>query len=157
MPYKPNQVGETERSNSYRYMWGASAGSVVSFANAFLGYDNILFAIAWGFTIGGLLIAAIGTQADEFLRARLEVAMRFAVGALALYLFANWIVNIADVAHSAGYALSSEETLSSTGYFPQYWTDAQTLASFAALAFYAGYGFAVLREMPWFAERLEQS
>ena len=146
MPYKPNQIGEEERSNAYKYMWPACVSSLVNFANAFMGYENILFAIACGFTIGGLLLAAYGAQADEFLRARLEVAMRFAIGTLAVYLFANWLINVADIAHSAGYALTSAETPSGAPKFAQFWTDAQTLASLIAVAFYAGYAWAVVKE-----------
>jgi len=157
MPYKPNQIGEEERSSAYKYIWPACVSSLVSFANAFMGYDNILVAIAWGFTIGGLGIAAYGANTDEFLRSRLEVAMRFAIGTLAVYLFANWLINVADIAHSAGYALTSEETPSGTPKFAQFWTDAQTLASFITVAFFAGYVFAVLREGPLSARKWGQA
>lgn len=146
MPYKPNQIGEEERSSAYNAMWWSAASSVISLGNAFLGESGLVFALAWGFTIGGLILAAYGAQADEFLRGRLEIAMRFAMGTLAVYLFANWIVNVTDIAHSAGYALASEETPTGPTGFNLFWTDAQTLACVIAFAFYAGYAFAVIRE-----------
>ena len=146
MPYKPNQIGETERAKHFNLMWVASAASVLNFANAFIGADNIIAALTWGFTMTGLFLAAFGSYADEFMRSRLEIAMRFAMGLLVLYLFANWIVNIADIAHSAGYAMAAGEAPTGDRQFAQFWTDAQTIAASIALAFYAGYGFAVLRE-----------
>lgn len=146
MPYKPNQIGEEERAKHYNLMWLASAASVMNFTNAFIGADSIIVAFAWAFTMAGLFLAAFGSYADEFMRARLEIAMRFAMGFLVIYLFANWIVNIADIAHSAGYALAAGEPPTGSTRFTRFWTDAQTVTSFIALAFYAGYGFAVLRE-----------
>lgn len=146
MPYQPNQIGEEERAKHYNLMWLASAASVMNFANAFIGADGIIVAFAWSFTISGLFLAAFGSYADEFMRSRLEIAMRFAMGFLVIYLFANWIVNIADIAHSAGYALAAGETPTGSRRFTRFWTDAQTIASFIALSFYAGYAFAVLRE-----------
>ncbi|MEM7688196.1 MAG: hypothetical protein AAF291_04170 [Pseudomonadota bacterium] len=146
MPYKPNQIDEEERSKLYNLMWVASAASALNLANAFLGADNIIVGLAWGFTMTGLFLAAFGSYADEFMRGRLEIAMRFAMGFLVLFLFANWIVNVADIAHSAGYALASEETQTGASQFIVFWTDAQTLTAFTAFVFYAGYGFAVVRE-----------
>ena len=146
MPYKPNQVSEEDRSQSYNTMWWAAGSSILSLGNAFFGESGLVFALAWGFTLSGLILAVYSAQTDEFLRGRLEIAMRFAIGALALYLFANWIVNVADIAHSAGYALTSEETQSGSPSFNMFWTDAQTLACAIAFSFYAGYAFAVLRE-----------
>ena len=109
MAYKPNQIGEEERAKHYNLMWLASGASMLNFANAFIGADSIIVAFAWGFTMSGLFLAAFGSYADEFMRGRLEMAMRFAMGFLVIYLFANWIVNIADIAHSAGYALTAGE------------------------------------------------
>ena len=146
MAYKPNQIGEEERAKHYNYMWVASAASVLNVANAFIGAQNIIFGIAWGFTMGGLFLAAFGSYADEFMRGRLEIAMRFAMGFLVTYLFANWIFNVFDIAHSAGYALGAEETPTGSPNVTRFITDAQTLAASTAVVFYAGYAFAVLRE-----------
>ncbi|MDJ0641954.1 MAG: hypothetical protein QNJ15_03975 [Erythrobacter sp.] len=139
MPYDPKAVTEEERSNAYRAIWIGVIGAPIHLANAFLGYDFLLFALAWGATMTGLVLASFSYTTDEYMRGRLETSMRFAIGALTLYLFAAWILNVADIAHSAGYALATSEAASTEAESAAFLTDAQTLASIIAAAFYVGY------------------
>jgi hypothetical protein len=146
MPYKPNQVGEEERSRAYPYMWFAAAASPLNLACVIHGVQFGIYGVIWGLTSGGLILAAFGYGADEFLRARLETAMRFVVGAIAIYLAAAWFFNIADLAHSAGYAPTGEESEVLDGIVGAFATDALFVSSVLAVIFYAGYVFAVVRQ-----------
>ncbi len=146
MPYKPNQFGETERSRAYGYTWAAAASSPFSLAFVLMGADFWLYGALWGLSMGGILLAAIGDNSDEFYRSRANVGMRFVMGAMGLYLFVAWLMNIFDLAHSAGYALASGESAANTGLLGLFWTDALTLGAVLSVVYYAGYTFAVLRE-----------
>jgi membrane protein implicated in regulation of membrane protease activity len=88
----------------------------------------------------------LATVSDEFYRSRVNVGTRFVMGGIGLYLFAAWLMNIFDLAHSAGYVLASGESAADTGLVGLFWTDALTLASVLSVLFYAGYTFAVIRE-----------
>jgi hypothetical protein len=81
-------------------------------------------------------------SSDEFYRSRVNVGTRFVMGGIGLYLFAAWLMNIFDLAHSAGYVLASGESAADTGLVGLFWTDALTLASVLSVLFYAGYTFA---------------
>lgn len=146
MAYRPNQIDEHDRSRSYTYMWFAVASSPINLICVLYGVQFWVFGIVWGFTMGGLVLAAIGPSNDEFMQSRLEFAMRFVVGAVALYLALGFIINTGDIAHSAGYALAAEEAKEPTGLVGVFWTDALTLASVLSVIFYAGYVVAVWRE-----------
>jgi hypothetical protein len=146
MAYKPNQFGEEERSRAYGYTWIAAASSPFNLAFVLTGADFWLYGTLWGLTMGGMLLAAIGDSSDEFYRSRVNVGTRFVMGGIGLYLFAAWLMNIFDLAHSAGYVLASGESAADTGLVGLFWTDALTLASVLSVLFYAGYTFAVIRE-----------
>lgn len=150
MPYTPNTVDQHDRERQYLYIWFGAACSVITFANAFIGSDFFLFAWALGGAVGGLLAGILAHRTDDYFQSLAYTGLRWAAAAIAAYLLVAFMLDILDVAYSAGYALSNPDGEPEKTGYTLFLTDARTLASFAALAFHAGYAFA------WAKDRLEE-
>lgn len=146
MPYVPNTPDTAQRGMVYTSIWVSAAASVITFANAFLGWSNFFLALAFGASVGGLIVAAMASNTDEFFQSRCHIGLRWLVAGLAVYLFVLFLLNIGDVAYSAGQRLSYPEGATQNTTTAQLLVDARVLGSGLALLFYAGYAVAVLRE-----------
>lgn len=149
MPYDPQAIDQSDRERSYYMVWAGAACSLLTFANAFLGWDNLLTALALGGAVGGLLIGVLAYRTDDYFRSMADVGLRWAVFVIAFYLLAAFLLEVMDIAYSAGAALSNPEGEPETRHFALFWTDARTLAAATAVAFHAGYAFA------WAKNRME--
>ncbi|MEL7217777.1 MAG: hypothetical protein AAGK01_05015, partial [Pseudomonadota bacterium] len=112
------------------------------FINAFVGWDNIVMAILFGASVGGLIVAFFANRADEYFQTMLNTGMRWVMLVLALGLFAAFLLNIFDVSYSVGFTFASSEEARSEGSPFRYFHDANVLGTGLMVVFYAGYAFA---------------
>lgn len=146
MPYKPGAIGETDRSYRYRMMWVGAGGALFSFANLFIGMENLLSSMAYGAMAGGPMSVAFRSNADEYLMSLLETGMRWMSTALGAYLIVLFLIASGDVANSWGYALGSGEARAASGATAWIATDGFFVAFSLSLVFYAGYTFQWVRD-----------
>ncbi|WP_086607508.1 hypothetical protein [Erythrobacter donghaensis] len=146
MPYKPNTVGERERSNQFVVLWFSVGGAVFSFANLFIGMDNMLSAVAFGSMAGGPLSVAFGTHADEYLQSLLKTGLRWMSAVLGVYLVALFILASGDVANELGYAFGGGGAQREAVGIEALAMNGLTVAIALTLAFYAGFAFQWLRD-----------
>lgn len=145
MPYDPHAIDQDQRENSYRLVWFSAAGAVANVAFAFTDWQNIAVSLAIGLTVVGLVNAAYSSRTDDYFAAMCANGTRWLLMGLSAYIFALFILNIADISYSAGFALANPEATASGGNAAMLFNDARLLASGLALLFYAGYAQAWLR------------
>lgn len=146
MPYNPGAIDESDRSNQYRMMWIGAGGALFSFANLFVGMDNILSAMAYGAMAGGPLSVAFGSRADEYLRSLVDTGLRWMSAVLGGYLMVLFILASGDVANRWGYALGSGESRAPSGVTELIAMDGLVVAFSLSLGFYAGFAFRYCRD-----------
>ncbi len=146
MPYKPNAVGETERSNQYVALWFGVGGAAFSFANLFIGMDNMLSAMAFGAMAGGPLSGAFTTYTDEYLKSLMSTGLRWMGAVLGAYLVALFILASGDVANELGYAFGGGGAQHDAVGIGALAMNGLTVAIVLTLAFYAGFAFQWLRD-----------
>jgi hypothetical protein len=146
MPYNPQAIGESDRSNQYRMMWVGAGGALFSFANLFVGMDNVLSAMAYGAMAGGPLSVAFGSRADEYLRSLMDTGLRWMSAVLGGYLMVLFVLASGDVANRWGYALGSGESRAPSGVTELIAMDGLLVAFSLSLVFYAGYAFQWVRD-----------
>lgn len=145
MPYKPGAMDQDDRERPFNYVWFSGLCALVTFVNAFIGSEFVLFGWAIGGTVGGLIVATWAHRADDYFQSMANVGLRWMAASIAVYLFAAFTLDMMDVAYSAGYALSKGDEAEPLTRFALFWTDAKTLASFAGVMFHLGYAYAWLR------------
>jgi hypothetical protein len=141
MPFKPGAIDESDRSNQYRMMWVGAGGAIFSFANLFIGMDNMLSAMAYGAMAGGPLSVAFGSRADEYLRSLMDTGLRWMSAVLGAYLMVLFILASGDVAGRLGYAFGSGATRAPSGATALIATDGLVVAFLLSLVFYVGFAF----------------
>ena len=146
MPFDPRAPTEEDRSRAYTATWVGLAGSLVTIAGVFLGWDNLVFSIAFGAAAGGLIIAAFQGHADDYFRSLSAVGLRWVAAALALYLFFAFLTQIADLSYSVGFAASSGRSPASSYAGWSYVFDGFLVGAVLAFIYYAGFAFAWLRD-----------
>ena len=146
MPFDPQAPTEEDRSRAFTATWVGLAGSVLMIVGTIFGLDNIVFSLALGAAVGGLIIAAFQGHADDYFRSLSSVGTRWIAAALAIYLFVAFLIQLADVAYSAGFAASSGQEPESRYASWAYVFDGPLVAASLALVYHAGFAFAWLRD-----------
>ena len=146
MPFDPQAPTEEDRSRAFTATFVGLAGSVVTTVGAVFGWDNIVFTLALGAAIGGLIIAAFHGHSDDYFRSLSSVGTRWLAAALAIYLFCAFLIQLADLAYSIGFAASSGQVPESGYGSWTYLLDGPLVAAFLALVYHAGFAFAWLRD-----------
>ncbi|PKP98683.1 MAG: hypothetical protein CVT76_01905 [Alphaproteobacteria bacterium HGW-Alphaproteobacteria-15] len=111
-----------------------------------MGFDGVAAAIPFGGNVGVLLASTITGRTDDYFRSLCATGHRWVVFALSIYMLAAWLAQIADLSHAAGSALSTGSFNGSTSVPIALIFDAYLFAIILSLIFYAGYGFAWLRD-----------
>lgn len=147
MPYEPYSSEPADPSRNYGWIWFGSACALFTFANLFVGMDNLLAVIAYSGMAGGLLQSALGPSGDEYFRSLCSVGNRWAIAALGFFLMLALLPEIGEVAHKAGlWPSSGEANPSEASIQMPFQENAIILSVLVSLAFYAGYAFAWLRD-----------
>lgn len=146
MPFDPQAPTEEDRSRAFTTTWVGLAGSIVTTTGAVLGWDNIVFSLALGAAVGGLIIAAFQGHFDDYFRSLSAVGTRWLAAVLAIYLFCAFLVQIADLAYGIGFAASSGRLPDAGNESRAYILDGPFVAAFLALVYHAGFAFAWLRD-----------
>jgi hypothetical protein len=146
LPYNPSAIGETDRSNQYRFVWLGVAGAVFSASNLFIGIENLLSAVALGFMAGGPLSVAYGARSDEYLRSLMDVGLRWMSAALGGYLLVLFFIGLIDGAHDLGYALGGGEARAPSSATQWLAISGLVVAIALCLVFYAGFAFQYCRD-----------
>ena len=146
MPYDPTAPDTYELSKVYQTIWISAAASIPTFINAFIGWDNILMAILFGASVGGLIVAFFGNRADEYFQTMINTGMRWVMLVLALGLFTAFLLNIFDISYSTGFLFAAGEAERPEVSTYQYFQDANVLGTGLMITFYAGYAFAWCKE-----------
>ena len=105
MSYKPNQVGEYERSWSYDMMWIGLPASILYVLTQHFEALSFLTALAGGATAGTLVGLVLQWNADEYVRGQIAFAANFALSFAGIILFTQ-MVSIFD-----GFTPSSGDVL----------------------------------------------
>ena len=146
MPFDPLAPTETERSNAYKGIWIGALCAIVTLPLFLMGFDGVAAAIPFGGNVGVLLASTITGRTDDYFRSLCATGHRWVVFALSIYMLAAWLAQIADLSHAAGSALSTGSFNGSTSVPIALIFDAYLFAIILSLIFYAGYGFAWLRD-----------
>ncbi|MDP4605114.1 MAG: hypothetical protein NWS68_03045 [Erythrobacter sp.] len=146
MPYKPYTPAEVDRSYAYKYAWFSAACTVFSFANLFIGMDNMLSAMAFGAMAGGPLSVAFGAKADEYFQSLMKTGLRWMSAVLGAYLVALFILASGDVANELGYVFGGGGAQREAVGVAALALNGLTVAIVLTLAFYAGFAFQWLRD-----------
>jgi len=146
MPYDPKALTQADRSRAYLMMWFGGAATIVMAAQYVIAPASDAFGIGLGLSVGSLLGSVIAWRADEYFRSLCAMGHRWAIGLLAAYLFALFVMRTFDLSHSPGQqAVASGVGENAARTLPVMLHDAYFLCLATALAFHAGYAFAWLR------------
>ena len=146
MPFDPRAPTEEDRSRAFTATWVGLAGSIVTTVGAVFGWDNIVFSLALGAAVGGLIVAAFQGHSDDYFRSLSSVGTRWLAAALAIYLFFAFLIQLADIAYGVGFAASSGQAPESRYGSWAYVLDGPLVAAFLALVYHSGFAFAWLRD-----------
>lgn len=146
MPFDPQAPTEADRSRAFTATWFGLAGSVVITVGAALGWDNIIFSLALGAAIGGLIIAAFRGHSDDYFRSLASVGTRWMAAALAIYLFGAFLIQLADVAYGVGFSASSGQEPNPRYATWAYFFDGPIVAAILCLSYHIGFAFAWMRD-----------
>lgn len=146
MPYKPNTAGPSAFEKMHQFIWVAAASSAFTFANLFMGIDNMVTTVLFCFSIGGILGVAFNDQTDEYLQAMANTGKRWVLVALVLFLMAHVLELTYDLGHTAGEALADPDGAPSAAAGSRLRIDAITLGKGLTFAFYAGYAFSWVKD-----------
>ena len=147
MAFDPQSPSELDRSRAHAIVWSGSACALLTFANLFVGMNNMLVVLAYGGAAGGMLHAALSRSTDEHVARLCTTGWRTMGAGLGIYLVAAFIMANGQFANSAGYWLSSgtmppsRQLISDPGL-----QEPMVLAVLLATLFYAGFAFAWLRD-----------
>lgn len=106
MPYKPNQVGEYERSWSYDMMWIGLPAAIILIVGREFEALSFLTALAGGATAGTLIGLSLQWNADEFVRGQIAFAANFALSFAGVMMFMTVAPSLTDHAPSTATTLS---------------------------------------------------
>jgi len=146
MPYDPVAVDQTQREAHYHVIWFGAACSVVTFADAFIGWSNTFTAIATGGAAGGFMLDVSAHRTDDCFQSLSNMGLRWALFSVAAYLFVRFVLNLGDVTYSAGYAMANTANNGERDTLALFWTNIRTLSAFPAVAYCAGYTFARFKD-----------
>ncbi|MEL7706833.1 hypothetical protein AAG593_08035 [Citromicrobium bathyomarinum] len=147
VPYDPNALTAEGRSFQFTIMWLGLVTTIACLIQYFLFPDLLWLNIGYGIMMGALGNAVFSYGSDDYFRAQCYVGMSWSIAVLALYLLVLTILRVSDIAFVSGYrAVADGEVeripMTAAGYA----NDASLLAMLLALAFYAGFAFAMLRD-----------
>ena len=147
MPYDPHAPTAESRNLQFVIMWLGWIMTVLCLLQYLFMPELRWMAFGYGIMIGGLINAGLSFGSDSYFRSQCFVGMSWSLLLVAIYLFVLLILAVSDIAFVAGYRMTSDgETeripMTAAGYA----NDATLLAILVSLAFYSGFGFAMLRD-----------
>lgn len=145
MAYDPTAPSQEEQSHAYVMPWIGLAANVVLLADYTIGVGQGVDTASLAITGAMIFVTVFAHRYDDYLNGLRNVALRWGMAVIALYLFAGAVMGFLNGGNILGYWAAAGDLPDLARGNPGFMADGYLLAILSGLAYHLGFAFARIR------------